>query len=529
MGRIISLTDEVGRCTAYNVCDDATELTMLKFLPPNSQTACGAFVCVYPHIPTPLNGRFDFLPYSKEYTDWMHLPRSDTRFDQVNTYYYATEALSTLSGGSAVIKQFMEGKWDPIKILLGVSNVCNAYWNSNERSMKMGVCRTSKGEEFSMAYDPSIPVHEAGHAIVSYANPLLADRREDIEGNAINEAVADLVAYIVTKDARIGKYFGRYLNNVSAEKGPGYLRTVDNDAVLTEATSVEEHDRSQPYSRFGAGIVTFLTANGVPKENALKVLGLIIEEAVPRMEANPMTPEDFVAAFIKATMALFEEGRLNGLLPRGFDRNRLVQSEMMSGLHLGLIRGMREPDDMQEFLQSWRIMEMEPQETPEISFEVANAPSTTSTGKALVHHRQIKKIRSQGNIVRAVVEGYGWSEFKYADRNRRVIASNVRTSYMDPNIQIPKEAAIRRISPQWIRSELLKQGLGQDTVAHVMAELVRNPPAMDKVLRGAEIAYIYNDPTPYHKFRFGPVTIYVNSANGSQLLGRTIKDEGFGR
>ena len=132
---------------------------------------------------------------------------SDPRFDQVQSYYFLDQALQWYQRRFGTAISF------PLtaKVQIGTKSNSAFYYH--------GQLRIGSGDDVkyhNMPRDPSIVMHEAGHAFIDQ----VAHLPPDGEGGALNEAFADYLA---------ATYLGLPFIGQSAVIGSPFLRNLDND------------------------------------------------------------------------------------------------------------------------------------------------------------------------------------------------------------------------------------------------------------------------------------------------------------
>lgn len=131
----------------------------------------------------------------------------DTRFDQVQAYFFADQALKFFKS------HFDAAPLYQVEIKVQVGDHSNAaYYFSNRIRVGQG-----DGVKYqNLAQDPSVIMHEVGHALVDRYSGLPSDG----EGGSLNEAFADYFAATISDNARLGE--SSYL------AGP-FVRTLANN------------------------------------------------------------------------------------------------------------------------------------------------------------------------------------------------------------------------------------------------------------------------------------------------------------
>lgn len=119
----------------------------------------------------------------------------DEKFDQVQVYYYLQKALTWFEDVIKIPKN---------KLALNAVTHFGYPENTNAAFYFNGLIRLGygDGEYFSnIAYDPSIVIHEASHAVVE----LLASLPYQNEGGSLNEGFADLISCLILNNPRLGE------------------------------------------------------------------------------------------------------------------------------------------------------------------------------------------------------------------------------------------------------------------------------------------------------------------------------------
>ena len=138
--------------------------------------------------------------------DFRFDPR-DNRFDQVQAYFFATQAIKFFKTA------FDASPLTQIELKVQVGDHSNAAFYYSNR-IRLG---TGDGVKYNnMAQDPSVVMHEVGHAFVDRYAGLPSDG----EGGSLNEAFADYFAANILDNPRLGES--------SFLAGP-YVRTLENN------------------------------------------------------------------------------------------------------------------------------------------------------------------------------------------------------------------------------------------------------------------------------------------------------------
>jgi len=148
---------------------------------------------------------------------------SDARFDQVQAFYFVDQALHFFQNQLGItIPFFIE-----VKTQIGSPDKTNAMFYYD------GVIYLGTGDGVTYANimkDPSIVIHETGHALVQVLSNLPMGQGE---GGSLNEAFADFFATSFLNNPNLGE--------VAFVKGP-YSRTVDNQMKVSDKNGSLYHD-----------------------------------------------------------------------------------------------------------------------------------------------------------------------------------------------------------------------------------------------------------------------------------------------
>lgn len=149
-------------------------------------------------------------------------PPGDTRFDQVQVYYFVQQGLDFFARELGFVM--------PVKIeaetAVGYPEGTGAAFSYNNQ-IRFG---SGDGKQFrSMAQDPSVVIHEVGHVL----NNVIARLPTQGEGGSLNEAFADYFAASCLGESKLGT---RVLLNAP------FLRDLANNAVLGEKNGGLYHD-----------------------------------------------------------------------------------------------------------------------------------------------------------------------------------------------------------------------------------------------------------------------------------------------
>jgi len=147
----------------------------------------------------------------------------DEKFDQVQVYYYVNKALNWFIERLKVPQDYLN-----IKVIthLGYPEKTNAAFFFN------GTIRLGSGDDTAFSQiplDPSIVMHEAGHAVVA----VIASLPYQNEGGSINEGYADFLTCFQLKNPRLGEV---------AYKKAAYKREIATLVTMKEKNGGLYHD-----------------------------------------------------------------------------------------------------------------------------------------------------------------------------------------------------------------------------------------------------------------------------------------------
>ncbi|MFO7566274.1 MAG: hypothetical protein R6X02_26765, partial [Enhygromyxa sp.] len=182
----------------------------------------------------------------------------------------------------------------------------NAFYSGECDVEKGPTMLFGQGSSVDFAYDGDVVYHELGHGIVQHLTPegLRSFRLRDDgvlrDARAINEAIADYHALMITEHPEVAEYVGSYW----PELGKGWIRNADNQQRCPQDMTGQEHYDSEPLSaglwaarkRLGAKLdpvvlasLPLLAADASIEEAAAALLTI----AAAEREAGAWTAEDY--------------------------------------------------------------------------------------------------------------------------------------------------------------------------------------------------------------------------------------------
>lgn len=184
----------------------------------------------------------------------------------------------------------------------------DADWSGYSNAYYTGVCDieegptmlVGQGSQVDFAYDGDVIYHELGHGIVEQLTPagLLGYRyRSDgtlRDARAINEAIADYHAIMLTDDPHLGEYIASYTPAMETT----WFRNADNEAMCPDDLNGEEHTDGVPLA--GALWSARMRIGG-------DKLDPVVLGSLPLL-ANDATLEEAAAALLEVAAAEVEAG-----------------------------------------------------------------------------------------------------------------------------------------------------------------------------------------------------------------------------
>jgi MYXO-CTERM domain-containing protein len=126
----------------------------------------------------------------------------------------------------------------------------NAYYSGACELDQGPTMLFGQGSAVDFGYDGDVVYHELGHGIVQLLTPeglTLSNRRSDAllrDARAINEAIADYHAIMITERPEMAEYVGFYW----ADLDKGWIRNAENERQCPRDMTGEEHYDSEPFA-----------------------------------------------------------------------------------------------------------------------------------------------------------------------------------------------------------------------------------------------------------------------------------------
>ena len=209
----------------------------------------------------------------------------------------------------------------------------NAYYNGQCDIAKGPTMLFGQGSSVDFAFDGDVIYHELGHGIVQHLTPegLTAyNTREEAvlrDARALNEAIADYHAMMISERPELGDYVGFYWPDL----GKPWIRNADNDRICPRDMAGQEHNDSEPFS----------AALWAARKRLGSKLDTVVLGALPLLAADT-SHEQSAAAMLEIAAAQVEAGTWSAddydqleraLQARGLvDCPRVVDSEAFLGL-----------------------------------------------------------------------------------------------------------------------------------------------------------------------------------------------------
>ena len=470
-----------------------------------------------------LQGRYVTIPLSAPLRSYNNFRVDVTNklFGYINTYFHATRTLSRAD--ELIFKDGGEEKTktgNRISILLDNPYIgCNAGYARVDKMILVGSCgNQATGNSISLSYDGTVVSHESGHAVLARLNEDVGASPQDIEGAALHEAFADLMVALYTGRPTIGEDAARFSGNAELQR-IGYIRSVNNNEVLKDATPEEPHARSLVYSGYFWDIVKFLVKKGVPFKDARTAVEMLILEHALYYSPKELEPEDVVRSSLKALERLSGDQGFQRLLGDKVRKNEFFMELIQNGIRRGIVRMKEYTTYPTNLLQDAWLPIGEPAEDEDVRYPGTKVP--VGKGVVIARHRQFQKVPSgplKGTWV--LVEGCGWTEM-FVDGAKRVIARHTPKKKIDGTVNYtPADAAIL------IRSQKIKDAVARLNLPKPLEEYVTT-----RILVAMQETFWFNTATPviphgrddiHYKFTIGPAYVYVSAKDGSVSVGKTI-------
>jgi hypothetical protein len=175
----------------------------------------------------------------------------------------------------------------------------NAYFTGQCDPERGPTMIFGQGSEVDFAYDGDVVYHELGHGVVAMLAPegLSGPRtRHDatvVDAGAVNEGIADYLAFMLTDDPRLAEYVGRFWSS----SGGAQIRTGENQKRCPDDSVGQVHADGEPVQAALWATRTRLDGDAIPSQKL--VLDKIVLSALTRMPAS--------ATFEEASAALLAE------------------------------------------------------------------------------------------------------------------------------------------------------------------------------------------------------------------------------
>ncbi|MCA9707863.1 MAG: hypothetical protein KDK70_18570 [Myxococcales bacterium] len=195
---------------------------------------------------------------------------------------------------------------------LDFSPLNNAYY-TNQCDPELGPTMIfGQGSEVDFGYDADVIYHELGHGMVALLAPegLFGRRlRPDaalVDAGGINEALADYFSVMLTDDARLADYVGRFW---SANARP-FIRDAENVKVCPTHTAGQVHNDGEPFMAALWATRKRLGPEGKEALDQAVIEALLRMPSDADLETAAALMEQTVAAQIEAGALTVEDGEL---------------------------------------------------------------------------------------------------------------------------------------------------------------------------------------------------------------------------
>jgi len=199
----------------------------------------------------------------------------------------------------------------------------NAYYTNQCDPEKGPTMVFGQGVEVDFGYDADVIYHELGHGMVALLSPNgLGSRRERsdaslVDAGGVNEAIADYFSVMLTDDAELAEYVGRFWSSA----GRPYIRDARNTKRCPDDTVGQVHNDGEPFMA-----ALWATRSRLDDEGKAALDRSVIE-ALMRMPAD-VDLEQASALVLEMATHEMEAGSLEAealeLLRRSFDTRGLL-------------------------------------------------------------------------------------------------------------------------------------------------------------------------------------------------------------
>lgn len=245
---------------------------------------------------------------------------SQPEFQQLNSFYYATQLRNLMSGLGADLSAL--GKVS-IDAHCNISN--NAYYSPASKKLCLGYINVGGGKKVWASDDADVVIHEGGHA-VNHTLSSSSIMNSSGEAGAIDEGIADYWALTILSDAELSEWFLGAL-------GASYIRDASQNLLYPDSMVYELHDDARVLTQVLWDLRK--SANlGKSTTDALVKRALQLLPATTRFK-------DFYQAFYDASGPAFLNltGTQRALIVSKFTAKGLHRVDTASGLRLSSAGG----------------------------------------------------------------------------------------------------------------------------------------------------------------------------------------------
>lgn len=223
--------------------------------------------------------------------------------------------LSSMLANSRALEPTASFDWKPLN---------NAYYTDQCDPERGPTMLFGQGSEVDFGYDGDVVYHELGHGMVAHLSPaglggvrLRADATV-IDAPGINEGLADYFSIMLTDDAQLAEYVGRFWSGT----GRPYIRDAENSKSCPQDIVGESHNDGEPLTA-----ALWATRKRLSERGKI-ALDAAVLEALMRMEPDADL-EQAAALTLETADRQHQLGELSAddmvLLRRSFDARGLLE------------------------------------------------------------------------------------------------------------------------------------------------------------------------------------------------------------